>query len=248
MELYKSKESIYRELAKEIPELEKEIRQLYQKLDQITGLQGSQLPITFGYEKDVMGSFTRSGIHNEEDHGLLHHRHTTSSEGGSCFHFSLLFLGSQVPHPLGPMDRQDLYKHEYAHYMEAVMDIPKDYRFRPGLHGSAWQYCCSLIKAVPTPFFEQGKGERTYDYDKLLKKEKRPHPSTRAFQAHEELKKQRNRTIEFQIGDPVTHPKYGEGKIEEIKQTTSSVRLIVRFPDGLHTLDQTWVIRNQYGF
>ena len=244
----KLNENIYRELSQEIPGLEKEIRRLYQKLDKKTGLKASLLPITFGYEQDVCGSFTRSDLHNEDDHGLLHHRHTTSSESGASFHFSLLFLGSRVPHPLSPSDREDLYKHEYAHYMETVMDIPKEYRFRPGLHGSAWQYCCSLIGAAPTPFFEKGKGEKTYDYEKLLKKKPTPHPSAVTYQTHRELKTQQNRQIKFQTGDPVDHPKYGHGVIEEIKQTSSSVRLAIRFPDGLHTLDQTWLIRNQYGF
>ena len=237
----------YRELSKEIPGLENEIRQLYKKLDQITGLKGSLLPITFGYETDVIGSFTRSSVHNEDDQGLLHHRHTTSREVGSCFHFSLLFLGSRVPQPLSPLDRQDLYKHEYAHFMEAVMDIPEKYRFRPGLHGSAWQYCCSLIGAAPTPYFEKGKGEKRYDYDRLLKRGPKPHPSSAAFQAQAKRKKEKNRTIKFQVGDSIRHPKYKDGVIEEILQTASSVRLSVRFADGLHTLDQTWVIRNQFG-
>lgn len=220
-------ETLYRELSKEIPELEREIRQFYKTLDQKTGLHGSTLPITFGYETDVVGSFTRSD--------------------DSCFHFSLLFLGSCIPNPLSLSDRKDLYKHEYAHYMEATMHIPMEYRFRPGLHGSAWQYCCSLIGAAPTPYFEPGKGDKTYDYDRLLKKKPPLHPSAAAYRATQERKNKDNSTVKFQIGDTISHPKYGEGTIQDIKPLSSSVRLSVLFRDGLHTLDQTWLIRYQHG-
>ena len=64
----------------------------------------------------------------------------------------------------------DLYKHEYAHYMQYNMDIPDKYNWQPGIHGSAWKYCCSLIGAAPTPYYKAGEGLIKHDYDKVLKK------------------------------------------------------------------------------
>lgn len=64
----------------------------------------------------------------------------------------------------------DLYKHEYAHYMQYNMDIPDKYNWQPGIHGSAWKYCCSLIGAAPTPYYKAGEGLIKHDYDKVLKR------------------------------------------------------------------------------
>ncbi len=72
--------------------------------------------------------------------------------------------------PLSKDDRMDLYKHEYAHYMQYNMDIPDKYNWQPGIHGSAWKYCCSLIGAAPTPYYKAGEGLIKHDYDKVLKR------------------------------------------------------------------------------
>ena len=107
-------------LEKEIPLLEANIRALYKELDKKFHLSGANIPITFGFDKDVLGSYTRAGM-DEEEH----------------FHFSLLFVGYAVNNPLSKEDRMDLYKHEYAHYMAQNMEIPKEYTWQPGLHGRA---------------------------------------------------------------------------------------------------------------
>ena len=61
-------------LAKEIPIHEANIRALYADLDKKYHLSGAKIPITFGFDTDVLGSYTRAGV-GEEEH----------------FHFSLLF-------------------------------------------------------------------------------------------------------------------------------------------------------------
>lgn len=111
---------LYASLQKETTILTAQIRALYRELDKKFHLRGAQIPITFGFETDALGSYTRTG-HHEKEH----------------FHFSLLFVGYGVKNPLSKEDRMDLYKHEYAHYMEHHIVIPREYQWQPGLHGSA---------------------------------------------------------------------------------------------------------------
>ena len=92
---------LYATLQKETTILTAQIRALYRELDRKFHLRGAQIPITFGFETDTLGSYTRAG-HHEKEH----------------FHFSLLFVGYGVKNPLTKEDRMDLYRHEYAHYME----------------------------------------------------------------------------------------------------------------------------------
>ena len=122
------REMLYEALHKEIPILTTQIRKLYTELDQKFHLEGAKVPMTFGMDRDCLGSYTQAGG-GEREH----------------FHFSLLFVGYSVEHPLSRDDRMDLYKHEYAHYMQAHMKIPEQYQWQTGKHGSAWKYCCSLL-------------------------------------------------------------------------------------------------------
>ena len=183
-----------------------EIRFLYQKLDRQLGLNGARVPITFGFDTDRLGAYTPGFGQDEEE-----------------FHFSLLFIGYCVAKPLSKDDRMDLYKHEYAHYMQYNMDIPDKYNWQPGIHGSAWKYCCSLIGAAPTPYYKAGEGLIKHDYDKVLKK--------------------KNSTVKFNINDDVNHPKFGKGTIEHIEQLEGSVRLHVRFGEDLKKIDQKWLLQ-----
>ena len=132
------REMLYEALHKEIPILTTQIRKLYAELDQKFHLEGAKVPMTFGMDRDCLGSYTQAGG-GEREH----------------FHFSLLFVGYSVEHPLSRDDRMDLYKHEYAHYMQAHMKIPEKYQWQTGKHGSAWKYCCSLIGAAPTPYYKE---------------------------------------------------------------------------------------------
>ena len=74
-----------------------------------------------------------------------------------------------MKNPLSKEDRMDLFKHEYAHYMQYNMQIPEKYKWQTGTHGSAWKYCCSLIGAAPTPYYKAGEALMDHDYDKVLK-------------------------------------------------------------------------------
>ena len=111
-------------LQKEIPILTAQIRSLYAEFDKKFHLNGAKIPITFGMEPDLLGSYTRGSCHEKEH-----------------FHFSLLFIGYAVKNPLKKEDRLDLYKHEYAHYMQYNFHIPSEYQWQHGTHGSAWKYC-----------------------------------------------------------------------------------------------------------
>ena len=88
-------------LQKEIPILRALIQNLYEELDRKLHLNGAKVPITFGYDTDTLGSYTRRSAHEKEH-----------------FHFSLLFIAYGVKNPLSKEDRIDLFKHEYAHYMQ----------------------------------------------------------------------------------------------------------------------------------
>ena len=113
---------------------------------------GASVPIRFGYDEAVLGSYTPASAHEKES-----------------FYFSLLFIGYAVKKPLSKEDRLDLYKHEYAHYMQYNMKIPAQYNWQAGKHGSAWKYCCSLVGAAPTPYYRIGESLLKHNYDKALK-------------------------------------------------------------------------------
>ena len=70
-------------LQKEIPILTAQIRSLYAEFDKKFHLNGAKIPITFGMEPDLLGSYTRGSCHEKEH-----------------FHFSLLFIGYAVKNPI----------------------------------------------------------------------------------------------------------------------------------------------------
>lgn len=147
--------------------------------------------------------------------------------------------------PLSKDDRMDLYKHEYAHYMQYNMDIPDKYNWQPGIHGSAWKYCCSLIGAAPTPYYKAGEGLIKHDYDKVLKKKitDKSIPIRDTYSREQEYRKKKNSTVKFNINDDINHPKFGKGTIEHIEQLEGSVRLHVRFGEDLKKIDQKWLLQ-----
>ena len=220
-----------RRLEKEIPILTAQIRHLYAELDKKYHLSGAKIPITFGCEPDLLGSYTRAGD-GEKEH----------------FHFSLLFVGYAVEHPLSKEDRMDLYKHEYAHYMQYNMSIPKEYDWQPGIHGSAWKYCCSLIGAVPTPYYKAGEALMPRKYERVLKNpiHDKTIPLRDNYRRELEYQKQKNRVIQYELGEKVKHPKFGEGFVENIQQTDGAVKLHIRFQDETKIIDQKWLLKTKY--
>lgn len=206
------------------------IRALYKKLDRISGLNSESVPIEFGYDDSLLGSYTQRSAGKEEK-----------------FYFSLLFIGYSVPHPLSKEDREDLYRHEYAHFMQYNMTIPKKYQWKPGIHGSAWQYCCSLVDAVPTPYYKAGEALIKTDYEKKLRNpiHDKTVPLVDNYRREQSYQKSKNTEIHFKIGETVEHSKYGTGVVENVEPTTSGVRVHVRFGDEIKKLDQKWLIRSR---
>ena len=219
-------------LQKEIPILRALIQNLYEELDRKLHLNGAKVPITFGYDTDTLGSYTRRSAHEKEH-----------------FHFSLLFIAYGVKNPLSKEERIDLFKHEYAHYMQYNMKIPAQYNWQSGKHGSAWKYCCSLVGAAPTPYYKIGESLLKHDYDKALKnpihdKTVQIRDTYRREQAYQST---RHSEIKFQVNDVVAHPKFGEGIVEEVVQLPNSVRLHIRFPDNeVRKIDQKWLLRSKH--
>ena len=218
-------------LEKEIPILTAQISKLYGELDRKFHLNAAKVPITFGWDKDLLGSYTRAG-NGEKEH----------------FHFSLFFVGYAVEKPLSKEDRMDLYKHEYAHYMQYNMEIPKQYDWQPGIHGSAWKYCCSLVGAAPTPYYRAGEALLKQDYDKVLKNpiHDKTIPIRDTYRREREYQESKNSVVQYQVGETVSHPKFGEGSVEDIQQLSGSVRLHIRFKDELKVIDQKWLLRTKY--
>jgi hypothetical protein len=140
----------------------------------------------------------------------------------------------------------DLYKHEYAHYMQYNMQIPAEYTWQPGHHGSAWKYCCSLIGAAPTPFYKAGEALLDHDYDKQMKQKTIFHQESKL---RDHIKRERDyraaegRNVQYQVGEEIQHPKFGTGTIEAIEKLDRSVRLTIRFGDEIKKIDQKWLVK-----
>ncbi len=219
------------QLRREIPSLTAEIRTLYKKLDRQFHLHGAEEQLVLDYNTEVLGSYTPG----------------TERKPGT-FRFSLIFIGYLHEHHLHQWDKMDLYKHEYAHYMQYHYEIPEEHLWSPGKHGSAWKYCCSLIGAAPTEYYSFGEGLLQHDYDKALHNPwKNPHTQLLDTRKREqEYQNSRNSIIQFHEGDLVTHPKFGEGTIENVEQLTGSVRLTIQFADGRKKIDQKWLVRSRY--
>lgn len=224
------KKNLIRALEKEIPILTAQIRALYRELDKKYHLQGAAVPITFGYEKDLLGSYTQAS-NQEKEH----------------FHFSLFFIGYAVQNPLGKEDRIDLYKHEYAHYMQYHMTIPKEYTWQPGVHGSVWKYCCSLVGAAPTPYYRAGEALLKHDYKKVLRNpiHDRSVSMRDTYRREQEYQNMKNRIVQYEVGEEIRHPKFGTGSIEKIEQLSGSVRLHIQFNGNLKIIDQKWLLREK---
>ena len=219
------------QLQKEIPILTAQIRAVYAELDKIFHLTGANVPITFGFDKDLLGSYTQEG-NGKKEH----------------FHFSLYFVGYSMEHPLTKEDRLDLYKHEYAHYMQYNYHIPKEYEWQPGIHGSAWKYCCSLVGAAPTPYYKAGEALMEHNYEKALKNpiHDKTIPMRDTYRREQQYQKDKNSVIQYEVGESVNHPKFGSGTVEKIEQLTGSVRLHIRFDQKVKIIDQKWLLRTKY--
>lgn len=207
------------------------IRDLYAGFDRKFGLHGASVPVTFGFDEDTLGSYTR-GNADEKEH----------------FHFSLLFIGYAVKNPLSKEERLDLFKHEYAHYMQYNMTIPKQYQWQTGTHGSAWKYCCSLVGAAPTPYYKAGESLMNHNYQAVLKNpiHDKSIPIRDRYKREQDAKRKKDCVVQYKENDTVSHPKFGEGIIEQIEKHQSGVRLHIRFDEGVKKIDQKWLLKTKY--
>ena len=132
--------------------------------------------------------------------------------------------------------------------MQHNFHIPAEYQWQHGTHGSAWKYCCSLTGAAPTPYYKAGEALMKHDYEKKLRSPIHDRTVTvrdtyRRKQQHENT---RNSIVRYEIGEDVSHPKFGTGNIEHVEQLPGSVRLHIRFGEELKVIDQKWLLRSKY--
>ena len=221
-----TKKDMLKLLHNEEPVLRAEITALYSVLDHKLGLHGADVPITFGMDEKALGSYLPPSYDNEEQ-----------------FQFSLFFIGFCMNNQLTKADRVNLYKHEYAHYMTRHISIPEKYNWQPGVHGSAWKYCCSLIGAIPADYIQK------VDYDSVLTRPNVDHKQVQMLDTYRTQKmyaNMENAKIKYEVGDTVTHPKFGEGTVQEIEQQPASVRLHIAFGDEVKIIDQKWLVKTGY--
>lgn len=86
------------------------------------------------------------------------------------------------------------------------------------------------------------------DYEKVLKNpiHDKSIPIRDTYRREKEYQAQKNRVVQYTIGEVIKHPKFGEGIIEDIEQMTGSVRLSIRFGDEVKVIDQKWLLKTKY--
>ena len=127
--------------------------------------------------------------------------------------------------------------------------IPDEYNWQPGVHGSAWKYCCSLIGAIPADYYVEGQSLKKVDYDSVLTRPTVDHKQVQmldTYRTQRMYKNIENSKVQYEVGDVVTHPKFGEGTVKEIEKQPSSVRLHIAFGDEVKIIDQKWLVKTRY--
>ena len=227
-----TKKDMLKLLHNEEPVLRAEITALYSVLDHKLGLHGADVPITFGMDEKALGSYLPPSYDNEEQ-----------------FQFSLFFIGFCMNDQLTKADRVNLYKHEYAHYMTRRINIPEKYNWQPGVHGSAWKYCCSLIGAIPSDYYIEDASIKKIDYESVLTRPNVDHKQVQMLDTYRTQKmyaNMENAKVKYEVGDVVTHPKFGEGTVQEIEKQPASVIIHISFGDEVKVIDQKWLVKTGY--
>lgn len=179
-------------LQKEIPILTALIKNLYGELDKKFHLNGAKVPVTFGFDTDSLGSYTRRSAHEKEH-----------------FHFSLLFIAYGVKNHCPKKTVLDCSNTSMHTICSNNMQIPEQYKWQTGTHGSAWKYCCSLVGAAPTPYYKAGEALMNHDYDKVLRtgSTTNPVPIRDTYRSLQTAQKQKDEVVQYKLGDTVTHSK-----------------------------------------
>ena len=194
-------------------------------------LNGAKIPITFGMETDLLGSYTRGSYHEK-----------------SIFNFSLLFIGYAVKNPLKKEDRLDLTNMNMPIICSIIFTFPKSISGSTEPTEVPGNTAATLTGAAPTPYYKAGEALMKHDYEKKLRSPIHDRTVTvrdtyRRKQQHENT---RNSIVRYEIGEDVSHPKFGTGNIEHVEQLPGSVRLHIRFGEELKVIDQKWLLRSKY--
>jgi len=227
-----TKQQMFKMLHDEEPIIRAEITALYSVLDHKLGLHGADVPITFDMDEKALGSYLPPSYDDEEQ-----------------FKFSLFFVGFCLNEQLSKADRINLYKHEYAHYMTRYIPIPSEYTWQPGVHGSAWKYCCSLIGAIPADYYVEDQSLKKVDYEAVLTRPSVDHKQVQmldTYRSNNAYKKQEGTKVKYSVGDVVNHPKFGQGTITDVQKTSSSVSLHINFGEETKIIDQQWLVKANY--
>lgn len=125
---------------------EETIREEMRRLDAVTGLKGSEVPIVFGYARQTLGLFqyTREGK-------------------PALFRFSRHFLDDPN---FSHAQALDLIRHEYAHYM----NLMRNGREHGSGHGENWKQCCREIGAAPERCYQPAQNEVSLRRERGLEK------------------------------------------------------------------------------
>ena len=102
--------------------------------------------------------------------------------------------------------------------------------------------------AVPTPYYKAGEALLKKNYDKVLKNpiHDKTIPLRDNYRREREYQDSKNCVVQYEVGEAVDHPKFGQGIVEKIQQLSGSVRLHIRFKDELKMIDQKWLLRSRY--
>ena len=88
-----------------------------------------------------------------------------------------------------------------------------------------------------------------HDYEKAIQKPKlHDHtvPLRDNYRREQEYQKQKNSVAQYEAGENVVHPKFGEGTIEHVEKRDGSVHLHIRFGEELKKIDQKWFLKTKY--
>ncbi len=178
---------------------EERIREEMRRLDKKTGLHGADLPIEFFRGRSLLGQYCLT-----EDKG---------------FRFSVTYLDDPN---WSEQSALDLIRHEYAHYMDHVLNGT----VRPPFHGTKWKACCSSIGGRPI---------RCYDAEVEMGYKKRS--VTAASTAI--------RYGAYEVGKSIVHPTFGRGMIVAANGEGPARILDVKFEGvGVKRLGTAWVDKN----
>lgn len=87
-----------------------------------------------------------------------------------------------------------------------------------------------------------------HNYEKALKNpiHDKTVPMRDTYRREKKYQNDKNSVVQYEVGETVNHPKFGEGTVEKIEQLTGSVRLHIRFGEEIKMIDQKWLLQTKY--